>query len=87
MATGTAELRQALMRNGGALAGVALFSATINLLMLTGPLFMLQVYDRALASRFRTPSAGAKRHLNIAQTAPDTGRRLFASRTYAMREE
>jgi ATP-binding cassette subfamily C protein len=31
--------------------GVAVFSAAMNLLMLTGPLFMLQVYDRVLASR------------------------------------
>ena len=34
-----------------AIASAALFSCTINLLMLTGPLFMLQVYDRVLASR------------------------------------
>lgn len=30
---------------------VALFSVVINLLMLTGPLYMLQVYDRVLGSR------------------------------------
>ena len=30
---------------------IGLFSCAINLLMLTGPLFMLQVYDRVLASR------------------------------------
>jgi len=30
---------------------VFIFSCAINLLMLTGPLFMLQVYDRVLASR------------------------------------
>jgi PrtD family type I secretion system ABC transporter len=41
-----AELRRAR----GILLGVALFSAAINLLMLTGPLFMLQVYDRVLGS-------------------------------------
>ena len=29
---------------------VALFSATVNMLMLAGPLYMLQVYDRVLAS-------------------------------------
>jgi ATP-binding cassette subfamily C protein len=30
---------------------VAAFSACINLLMLTGPLYMLQIYDRVLGSR------------------------------------
>ncbi|MCP4998329.1 MAG: type I secretion system permease/ATPase [Hyphomicrobiales bacterium] len=33
-----------------AFAGISLLSLPINLLMLTGPLFMLQVYDRVLAS-------------------------------------
>ena len=31
--------------------GIALFSGVINLLMLSGSLYMLQVYDRVLASR------------------------------------
>lgn len=34
-----------------AFIGVAVLSAVTNLLMLTGPLFMMQVYDRVLASR------------------------------------
>lgn len=34
-----------------AFVGVGLFSFVINILMLTGPLFMLQVYDRILTSR------------------------------------
>lgn len=34
-----------------AFVGVGVFSGVINLLMLTGPFFMLQVYDRVLASR------------------------------------
>ena len=35
----------------GALLGVAVLSGVSNLLMLTGPLFMIQIYDRVLASR------------------------------------
>ena len=35
----------------GALISVGLVSCAINLLMLTGPLFMLQIYDRVLNSR------------------------------------
>src|SRR4029077_18546747 len=34
-----------------AFAGVALFSGIVNLLMLAGPLYMLQIYDRVLYSR------------------------------------
>jgi ATP-binding cassette subfamily C protein len=45
------ELAETLWRFKGAFIGVAAFSALINLLMLTGPLFMLQVYDRVLPSR------------------------------------
>lgn len=36
---------------GRALTSALIFSVFANLLMLTGPLFMLQVYDRVLASR------------------------------------
>jgi ATP-binding cassette subfamily C protein len=34
-----------------AFRGVPVFSAAVNLLMLAGPLYMLQIYDRVLASR------------------------------------
>lgn len=44
------ELAQALRRCRFAFIGVGLFSCLINILMLTGPLFMLQVYDRVLPS-------------------------------------
>jgi ATP-binding cassette subfamily C protein len=45
-----AELAEALQRSRSAFIGVGLLSAIINILMLTGPLFMLQVYDRVLPS-------------------------------------
>ena len=45
------ELAETLWRYKSAFVGVVAFSALINLLMLTGPLFMLQVYDRVLPSR------------------------------------
>ncbi len=48
---GRPELGRALGASRTLFAGVALFSVFVNLLMLTGPLFMLQVYDRVLASR------------------------------------
>ena len=44
-------VKAALRTNRRALAGVAIFSAIINVLLLTSPIFMLQVYDRVLTSR------------------------------------
>ena len=48
---GFAEIRTALAESRRLFASIGLFSAFVNLLMLTGPLFMLQVYDRVLSSR------------------------------------
>ncbi|WP_415922710.1 type I secretion system permease/ATPase [Tateyamaria sp. SN6-1] len=48
---GQAELRSARRQSRGLYWMVGLFSLFANLLMLTGPLYMLQVYDRVLGSR------------------------------------
>ncbi len=44
-------MQSARRQNKGLLRAAALFSVFVNLLMLTGPLFMLQIYDRVLGSR------------------------------------
>lgn len=49
--TGRHELAAARNANARLFAAVFLFSLFVNALMLTGPLFMLQVYDRVLGSR------------------------------------
>ena len=46
---GAAELRAALGESRRQFVSIGVFSAFVNLLMLTGPLFMLQIYDRVLA--------------------------------------
>ena len=48
---GRAELRASMGKCRTHFMAVGVFSFFVNLLMLTGPLFMLQVYDRVLASR------------------------------------
>src|ERR1700758_5793074 len=45
------ELGEALRACRGAFIGVGLMSCVINLLYLTGSIFMLEVYDRVLPSR------------------------------------
>lgn len=44
------EFRSAFWSARGLFIAAAIFSMAVNLLMLTGPLFMLQIYDRVLAS-------------------------------------
>ena len=48
---GDGEIRAALSESRRLFVSCGLFSLAVNLLMLTGPLFMLQVYDRVLTSR------------------------------------
>ncbi|MEM9012712.1 MAG: type I secretion system permease/ATPase [Pseudomonadota bacterium] len=50
-AGGAGELREGLSPSRRLFLYVGLFSFFVNILMLTGPLFMLQVYDRVLSSR------------------------------------
>ncbi len=50
----TTHLQQVLLTFKGGLIGVTLFSMVINLLMLAPTLYMLQIYDRVLASRNST---------------------------------
>src|SRR5436189_1648287 len=45
------DLAVGLRECRAAFRSVALFSGVVNLLMLAGPLYMLQIYDRVLASR------------------------------------
>ncbi|WP_306152278.1 type I secretion system permease/ATPase [Roseovarius sp. MMSF_3281] len=47
---GRVQLRALCHDHRGLLACVAVFSVFVNLLMLTGPLYMLQIYDRVLGS-------------------------------------
>ena len=49
--SGLAELKNARRNSRGLFWAVGLFSVFVNVLMLTGPLYMLQVYDRVLGSR------------------------------------
>ena len=48
---GQTELRAARAESRSLFAAVMLFSAVVNMLMLTGPIYMLQIYDRVLGSR------------------------------------
>ena len=48
---GPDELRAARKKGQGLLLWTFVFSIFVNLLMLAGPLYMLQVYDRVLTSR------------------------------------
>jgi ATP-binding cassette subfamily C protein len=51
MEEGRSEFSEPLRRSRALLWSTFLFSAFVNLLMLTGPIYMLQVYDRVLGSR------------------------------------
>ena len=51
LSRGQAELQDVRRETRGLLWTAGFFSIFVNLLMLTGPIFMLQIYDRVLGSR------------------------------------
>ncbi len=50
-ALGAAELRAVRKESRNLYWAVGIFSLFVNVLMLTGPIYMLNVYDRVLGSR------------------------------------
>jgi len=48
--TGLAELKAARRKSRGLFWAAGIFSVFVNLLMLTGPIYMLQIYDRVIGS-------------------------------------
>ena len=48
---GPADASTSISESRRLFVAIGVFSAFVNMLMLTGPLFMLQVYDRVLTSR------------------------------------
>jgi PrtD family type I secretion system ABC transporter len=50
-ATSSNRLREALFQSRSAFVGIALLSCVVNILYLTGSVFMLEVYDRVIPSR------------------------------------
>lgn len=77
-------LGPALRRAGqGLFLAVLVFSTLVNLLMLTGPLFMMQVYDRVLASQSHATLIalfGLTAFLYAAMVILDHARALLVSR-------
>jgi ATP-binding cassette subfamily C protein len=51
VAPGEAELKDALFEGRRFFVAIGVFSFFVNLLVLTSPIFMLQIYDRVLSSR------------------------------------
>jgi PrtD family type I secretion system ABC transporter len=47
---GRSEIKAAIAKSRSAFIGIGVLSCLINILMLTGPLFMLQVFDRVMTS-------------------------------------
>jgi ATP-binding cassette subfamily C protein PrsD len=86
----SSEVRDALKACREAVGGIAVFSGIINVLMLAGSLYMLQVYDRVLSSRSVSTLVGISLILLAAyvlQGALDTLRSKMLARVGARFDE
>ena len=88
--TRSSEVRDALKSCRQSVGGIAVFSGIINVLMLSGSLYMLQVYDRVLSSRSVSTLIGISLILlaaYILQGALDTLRSKMLARVGARFDE
>ncbi len=69
--TGAAEIATALSESRRLFVAIGVFSAFVNVLMLTGPLFMLQVYDRVLTGALMRGAGRAGLRGGSAALPPD----------------
>ena len=86
----TSEVREALRACRDAVGGIAVFSGISNVLMLSGSIYMLQVYDRVLSSRSVSTLVGISLILLAAyvlQGALDTLRSKMLARVGARFDE
>jgi ATP-binding cassette, subfamily C, bacterial PrsD len=86
----SSEVRDALKACRHAVGGIAVFSGIINVLMLSGSIYMLQVYDRVLSSRSVSTLVGISLILlaaYILQGALDTLRSKMLARVGARFDE
>jgi ATP-binding cassette, subfamily C, bacterial PrsD len=86
----SSEVREALKACRHAVGGIAVFSGIINVLMLSGSLYMLQVYDRVLSSRSVSTLVGISLILlsaYVLQGALDTLRSKMLARVGARFDE
>jgi ATP-binding cassette subfamily C protein PrsD len=84
------EVREAVMAIRPAVGGVAVFSGFINFLMLSGSVYMLQIYDRVLSSRSVSTLIGISLIILAAYTlqgALDTIRQKMLARVGARFDE
>lgn len=87
---GSAPAQQAMRRGGGILAVAFALSCVVNVLRLTGPLFMILIYDRVLPSRSKETLVALFMMVAVfllAQAVVDYARRRILARYGAQFQE